>query len=121
MDIPDGVVAGVVAGAVFLVLLLLLWVRVLLRRVRALKSERQSQAARYGQTMEQFAPFLESWPWDPKRFRFIGSPVDGLQFTDDALLIVEIKSANARLSPEQQAIKAMVQSGRVRWEEVRIR
>ncbi len=71
--------------------------------------------------MEQFAPFLAAWPWDPKRFRFLGSPVDGVQFTDDAVLIVEVKAANSRLSPDQQAIKALVQSGRVRWEEVRIR
>lgn len=121
MDVPDGVVAAVVGGGALLVFLLLAWVRALLRRVRALRSERQSQATRYGQTMEQFAPFLAAWPWDPKRFRFLGSPVDGVQFTDDAVLIVEVKSANSRLSPDQQAIKALVQSGRVRWEEVRIR
>ncbi|MEK6984819.1 MAG: Holliday junction resolvase-like protein [Candidatus Thermoplasmatota archaeon] len=121
MDIPDEVVAGVVAGAAILLLGLLAWIRRLRRRVKEVDSLKRSQSTRYGQTLEQFAPFLESWPWDPKRFRFIGSPIDGIQVTDDQLLIVEIKSANSRLSPDQQAIKALVQSGRVRWEEVRIR
>ncbi len=82
---------------------------------------RQSMATRHGQTVEQFAPFLDAWPWDSKRFRFIGSPIDGIQFTDDAVLLVEIKSGEGRLTPEQQAVKALVAAGRVRWEEVRIR
>lgn len=94
--------------------------RGLRRRVRELDSSKRSQSTRYGQTMEQFAPFLDDWPWDPKGFRFIGSPVDGLQFTEDGVVFVEIKSASSRLSPVQQAIKAQVQSGRVHWHEVRL-
>ena len=70
--------------------------------------------------MEQFAPFLEDWPWDPKGFRFIGSPVDGLQFNEDGVVFVEIKSASSRLSSVQQTIKRHVQEGRVEWHEVRL-
>ena len=89
-------------------------------RIRALTSQRQSQAARYGQTMEQFAPFLEDWPWDPKGFRFLGDPIDGIQFNDDGIVIVEVKSARSRLSPRQAIVRRQVEEGRVQWREVRI-
>jgi predicted Holliday junction resolvase-like endonuclease len=113
------VVAGLAA------LLLLSWwawaasTKGLRRRVRELDSSKRSQSTRYGQTMEQFAPFLAEWPWDPKGFRFIGSPVDGIQFTEDSVVFVEVKSADSRLSPLQQAIKRHVKEGRVEWHEVR--
>lgn len=94
--------------------------RGLRRRVKELDGLKRSQSTRYGQTMEQFAPFLEDWPWDPKGFRFIGSPVDGIQFTEDGVVFVEVKSAGSRLSPLQQAIKRQVEEGRVAWHEVRI-
>jgi predicted Holliday junction resolvase-like endonuclease len=113
----------VVAGlAALLVLSWWAWAastRGLRRKVRELDSLKRSQSTRYGQTMEQFAPFLAEWPWDPKGFRFIGSPVDGVQFTEDGVVFVEVKSASSRLSPLQQAIKRQVEDGRVSWHEVR--
>lgn len=114
----------VVAGlAALLVLSWWAWAastRSLRRRVKDLDSSKRSQSTRYGQTMEQFAPFLADWPWDPKGFRFIGSPVDGLQFNEDGVVFVEMKAAGSRLSPLQQAIKRHVEEGRVEWHEVRI-
>lgn len=119
MDLAALVAAGLAA------LVLLSWwawwasTRGLRRRVRELDGLKRSQSTRYGQTMEQFAPFLAEWPWDPKGFRFIGSPVDGIQFTEDGVVFVEVKSASSRLSPIQQAIKRHVEEGRVEWREVR--
>lgn len=94
--------------------------RGLRRRVRELDGRKRSQSTRYGQTMEQFAPFLAAWPWDPKGFRFLGSPIDGIQFTPEGVVFVEVKSADSRLSPLQQAIKRHVEEGRVSWSEVRL-
>lgn len=91
------------------------------RRLRELDSAKRSQSTRYGQTMEQLAPFLAEWPGDAGRFRFLGAPIDGVQFDDDAVVFVEIKSAGSRLSPEQQRIRDLVQAGQVRWQEVRVR
>jgi predicted Holliday junction resolvase-like endonuclease len=90
-------------------------------RVRELTSQRQSQATRYGQITEQFAPFLATWPWDPKRFRFLGDPVDGVQFTDDGVVFVEVKTAGGRLSSVQRQVRDHVEAGRVTWAEVRLR
>lgn len=93
----------------------------LLRRLRLAHSAKQSQSTRYGQIAEQFAPWMASWPWDPKGFRFIGSPVDGVQFLEDGVVFVEIKSADGRLTAQQASIKGHVEAGRVTWREVRIR
>ena len=120
VDVPAW---AVVAGVVLPILLVWAWAAStarLRRKVRELDAGKRSQSTRYGQTMEQFAPFLEDWPWDPKGFRFIGSPVDGIQFTPDGVVFVEVKSAGSRLSPLQQEIKRLVQDGRVTWHEVRI-
>jgi predicted Holliday junction resolvase-like endonuclease len=109
--------------ALLLLLLLAAWwlhSRSLKRRLRALDSMKRSQSTRYGQITEQFAPFLSNWPWDSKGFRFIGNPIDGIQFTQDEVVFVEVKSARSQLSPAQRRIRELVEAGRVRWSEVRI-
>ena len=90
------------------------------RRMRALDSAKRSQSTRYGQITEQFAPLLTDWPWDPKRFRFLGDPIDGIQFTDQGVVLIEIKTAGSRLSKVQREVRDHVQAGRVAWREVRI-
>lgn len=121
----SGAVLVAVVALLALFLLLALWgwaasVRRWRRRLRELDGAKRSQSTRYGQTLEQFAPFLETWPWDPKGFRFIGAPIDGIQFTPDGVVFVEIKSAASRLSPVQQQVRDHVMAGRVAWREVRI-
>jgi predicted Holliday junction resolvase-like endonuclease len=119
VDVPFWAVAGGVALPILLVWMWVASTRRLRRKVRDLDGAKRSQSTRYGQTMEQFAPFLADWPWDPKGFRFIGSPVDGIQFTPDGVVFVEVKSADSRLSPLQAEIKRQVQAGEVEWREVR--
>lgn len=119
----DVLAIALIALALLLLVSWWLWaksVQSLRGRLRDLDGQKRSQSTRYGQTMEQFAPFLERWPWDPKLFRFIGSPIDGVQFTEDGVVFVEIKSASSRLSPIQKQVKAHIQAGRVEWQEVRI-
>ena len=65
-------------------------------------------------------PFLESYPYDPHDFRFVGTPIDGIQFTDDAIVLVEFKAADSQLSQRQRTIKKMVEDGAVRFEIHRI-
>ncbi len=109
-------------GALWLLTAWLLgaWIHRLRRRLRALDGAKRSQSTRYGQIAEQFIPLAAAWPWDPKRFRFLGDPVDGVQFTDEGVVLVEIKSAGSRLSPVQRRIRDQVRAGRVAWEEVRL-
>lgn len=89
-------------------------------KLRVLDSAKRSQSTRYGQITEQFAPFMDSWPWDSKRFKFLGDPIDGIQFTDEGVVLIEIKSNKSRLSAVQRQVRDHVEAGRVFWREVRI-
>ena len=90
------------------------------RGLRKALSSRQSLSTRYGKTTEQFMPFMSDYPWDPQRFRFIGSPIDGVQFEDDRVILVEFKTASSRLSSSQRRIREHVDKGRVEFREVRM-
>jgi hypothetical protein len=54
-------------------------------------------------------------------FRFIGSPVDGVQFEEDKLVIVEFKTGDSRLTTKQRKIRDLVKKGKVCFEEITIR
>jgi predicted Holliday junction resolvase-like endonuclease len=69
---------------------------------------------------EQLAPFLNDWPYDLKKFRFIGYPIDGMQITDDGLIIIEIKTGNSCLSKQQRKIRNLIKEGKVYFETFRI-
>lgn len=87
--------------------------------LRELASSKQSLATTYGRITEQWAPFMARYPHNPQNFRFLGSPVDGVQFEDDKVVFVEFKSNTSKLTPLQQRIRDLVQQGKVEWLEVR--
>ncbi len=115
----------VVLGIVCIVLFLLLCYA---KRKIALQSEalehldkqKRSQSVRYGKLTEQFMPFLESYPYDSHDFRFLGTPIDGVQFTEDSVVLIEFKTADSQLSNRQRAIQKIVDEGAVRFEIHRI-
>ena len=76
---------------------------------------RKSSEVRLGKIGENLAPFLTDWPWSPGRFRFLGNPVDGIQFNDDAVVFVEIKTGGGRLSRTQKKVKNLIKEGKVRF------
>jgi len=84
-------------------------------------SAKQSQSTLYGKITEHFAPFMEKYPYDRKRFRFIGSPIDGIQFEDDKVVFIEIKSAKSALQSNQRKIRKLIQERKVEWFEFDIR
>ncbi len=69
---------------------------------------------------EQFLPFLEDYPYDPQHFRFIGSPIDGIQFENDKIVLIEFKAADSHLTEKQDKIKGLIDKKRVEFEEYRI-
>jgi len=85
-----------------------------------LASKKQSQSVHYGKMTEQFLPFLKSYPYDENRFRFLGNPIDGIQFTDDGIIFIEFKAANSQLSASQKKIKSLVENKKVYFEEYRV-
>jgi predicted Holliday junction resolvase-like endonuclease len=64
---------------------------------------------------EEFAPWMAEWPFDPEGFRSLGDPIDGVQFTDEAVYLVEIKAADSRLSADQREVRELVREGRIGW------
>ena len=85
-----------------------------------LRRLRRGDAVRRGFTTEQWLPLTESYPWDPRNFRFLGAPIDGVQFEDDRVVLVEFKSGRSRLSDRQLRIRDLVKSGKVEFREVRV-
>lgn len=90
------------------------------RALERVENRKRSQSTRYGQLTEQFAPWMQHWPFDPEAFRFLGDPIDGVQFTEEAVYLVEIKAAGARRSSRQSRIRELVEQGRVGWLEFRV-
>ena len=88
--------------------------------ITSLKSQRQSQSTKYGQITEQFMPWSSNYPYDPSKFRFIGSPIDGIQFEEDKVVLMEFKAATSKMTSLQRHIKSLVDEGRVTFEEIRL-
>ena len=90
---------------------------IVLRMLEAEKTRKRSLSASYGRITEQWFPLMERYPYDSANFRFLGTPVDGVQFEEDKIVFVEFKSRNAELSTAQRRMKQLVQAGKVTWEE----
>ncbi len=104
-----------------LFLILLLMYRNLRSRFRELSFRNRSLSSRFGKMAEQFMPLLESYPYDKRNFRFIGNPIDGIQFEKDRIVLVEFKTSGSKLSATQKRIRDLVSRGKVYFEEIRIR
>jgi len=83
----------------------------------------QSRAVLSGRFVEQMAPYLPEFKYDPTEARFIGSPIDLVVFpglaTGDPqeVVIMEIKTGReCRLTPQQNKIRQLIEDGMVRWE-----
>ncbi|RLG18109.1 endonuclease [Nanoarchaeota archaeon] len=114
-----------VAILIFVLVLLLFiqyfLIRSLKRIIRDLQSSKHSMASRYGKMSEQFMPFLDNYPFNPNDFRFIGSPIDGVQFTDDMVYFIEFKVGSSSLTQKQKRIKKLIEEGKVQFKEIRIK
>ena len=114
------IILAVITCLFVIALLEVIFIRILLKRIHKLDFQKRSQSSKYGKMTEQFLPFLEMFPWDPTNFRFLGSPVDGVQFEDDKILFLEFKSSKSMLSSKQKNIKKLVDEKKVFFEEIRI-
>ena len=83
-------------------------------------SQKKSSEVRLGRIGEQMSPFFQSWPFDPSGFRFLGNPIDGIQFTDDAVIFIEIKTGKARLTDSQKTVKRLVKEGKIGFATFRV-
>jgi len=105
-----GILVGVISG---ITLLYRAAISPLHKKIEKLLSEKQLSLTR--KIPEQMAPWMKNYPYSIENFRFIGSPIDGVQFEDDQILFVEFKTDNTK----QNKIKKLVKEGKVKWFEFR--
>jgi len=110
----------VVIVETFIVVLLTLVLKRTLGGLSREGSLRRSESTRYGQITEQFMPFISDYPYDSKQFRFLGSPIDGVQFEEDKIVMIEFKSAGSKLSTRQRKIRDLIKEGKVDFQEIRV-
>ena len=110
----------VVVAAVAIIAILIRWVTKLKEKNNELVSRKQSLSTKYGRMSEQFMPFLEDYPYDSNRFRFLGDPIDGVQFNDEEIIFMEFKTSSSRMSRRQKEIRDLVEKGKVKFEEFRM-
>lgn len=75
-----------------------------------------SDRVRLGHVSENFAPMLESFPYDRHKCKPLFQPIDYIYFGDDEIVLIDIKSGDSSLSTKQRNIKKLVQEGKVRFE-----
>lgn len=97
----------------------LLWRRAV-KLLKATKFAKMSLSTKYGKMTEQFMPFLKNYPYDSQSFRFIGTPIDGIQFNENEVVFIEFKSATSQLSLKQKQIKDTINNKKVSFAEIRI-
>jgi predicted Holliday junction resolvase-like endonuclease len=95
-------------------------IQVLQAKLQSQKSSLQSFHVKTGNIAEQMAPFSSAFPWNPEGFKFLGKPIDGIQFENDRVILVEIKTGKSVLSKDQRRIKNLVNNGEVYFEEIRL-
>ena len=95
-------------------LILAVWIIKLRNQLNELQFLKSSQSVKYGKLTEQWIPFSSQFPHDAAKFRFIGEPIDGIVFEDDAIVFTEFKTATSQLSSVQKKIKQLVEAGKIR-------
>lgn len=91
-----------------------------LKKNRTLHSQMKSSQVRIGKIAENLAPFLDSFPYDPEKCRFVGNPIDFIVFDDDYIRVVEVKSGDAQLAKVQRTIRDQIAEGRITFEVFRV-
>jgi len=86
----------------------------------------KSRAVLGGHFTENLAPYLPNFPFLPTECRFIGKPIDFIVFKGmddkkiDEVIFVEVKSGNAKISPQEKNLKEAIDKKRVKFVEYRI-
>jgi len=83
----------------------------------------QSRAILGGKFVEQMAPYLPEFKYDPTEARFIGSPIDLIVFPGlsrgepEEVVLIEVKTGKSeKLTSRERKIQELIKAGKVRWE-----
>ena len=79
-------------------------------------SDKISLSTKYGQISEEFFPLEQSYPYNSKDLKFLGNPIDGIQFNEDKIILVEFKTNKSKLSTKQRHIRNLINNKQVEFE-----
>ena len=78
-----------------------------------LLGQKKSSEVRTGKITEQIAPFLSDYPFEPKRAKFIGDPIDIISFGDDKITFASsLVGWNAVVGMTQYSYRTSLQKWR---------
>ena len=123
----DVSVSYIILAALFVLVILSVWLNIRQwaskrKLIKGIDSRVHGASVGRGLMAEQFAPFTDTFQnfgWDIQEFKFLGRPVDGIQFEEDEIIIVEFKTGDSNMSQKQRRIKALIDEGKVRFQEIR--
>ena len=119
------IIFGAVLGVVLMILFYLLFfhrkIVALHEKINELQFDLRSKSVLHGKHWEQFVPFMPNFEKIAKKenFIFIGMPIDGISFDEDAVKFIEIKTGSAQLSKKQRHIKELINEKKVEWHELK--
>lgn len=58
---------------------------------------------------------MKYYPYNPDNFRFVGDPIDGIQFEENAVVFVRFKKDNIPRTKEQDRIKTIIENKCIEW------
>lgn len=122
-----GLLVGVILGAA----LCYLRFRLSLRRIRQ-DALGKSRAVLKGKIGEQMAPMLPEFRYNPADARFLGSPIDYIIFDGYSeakegsgkirrIILMDVKTGKAKLSPIEKKVKEAVSAGSIEWETLELK
>ena len=89
------------------------------KKIERLLHDKMSIAVRHGKSFEQLFPFFKNYNFNSENFRFLGSPIDGVQFENDKIIFLEFKTGKSKLSKLQKKIMNIVKKGKVEFTVIR--
>lgn len=91
-----------------------------LSELKELKSQQQSKSVKLGLISENVLPFHKDFKYNVKDLVPMFRPIDYVVFAEEEIVFLEIKTGTSQLSEKQKKIRALIQSGKVRFEEHRV-
>jgi len=86
------------------------------KNLAKITSDKISLSTKYGQISEEFFPLEQSYPYNSKDFKFLGNPIDGIQFNNDKIILIEFKTNTSKLSTKQRHIRDLINNNQVEFE-----
>lgn len=122
-----GLLVGVILGAA----LCYLRFRLSRRKIRQ-DALGKSRAVLKGKIGEQMAPMLPEFRYNPADARFLGSPIDYIIFDGYSeakdgngkirrIILMDVKTGKAKLSPIEKKVKDAVAAGSIEWETLELK